>query len=272
MDCISFCRFCGLELMDSVPDHSTLSRFRSELTRKKLYQPIMLMVNKQLAEKGLMVKGTAIVDASLTLSPFSPKGKLDHQMAEDRKEDTRSDTEVMEEEKYHQKKEEESPNADHEARWLKKRKKTYFGYKRHIATNDDGLILGVHTTPANEHDSQGLGDLMEKVPEDERTEVMGDKGYKSNKNDQLLEEMGSKSLIMEKGYRHKPLTKEQKKRNKEISKKRWRVEQTFGGLHRWFGCHITRLKGLEKVHHQHILEAIAYNLKRSPGLVHLLVK
>ncbi len=172
MDCISFCQFCGLELMDSVPDHSTLSRFRSELTRKKLYQPIMLIV-----------KGTAIIDASLTLSPFSPKGKLDHQMAEDRKEDTRSDTEVMEEEKYHQKKEEESPHADHETRWFKnrcvtwQRLKTYFGYKRHIATNDDGLILGVHTTPANEHDSQGLGDLMEKVPVDERKEVMGVKGY-----------------------------------------------------------------------------------------------
>ena len=170
MDCISFCRFCGLELMDIVPDHSTLSRFRSEWTRKKLYQPIMLMVNKQLTEKGLMVKGTAIIDASLTSSLFSPKGKLDHQMAEDRKEDTRSDTEVMEEEEYHQNKEEQSPNVDHEARCLKKRKKTYFGYKRHIATNDDGLILWVHTTPANEHDNQGLGDLMEKVPEDERTE------------------------------------------------------------------------------------------------------
>ena len=84
--------------------------------------------------------------------------------------------------------------------------------------------------------------------------------------------MGSKSLIMEKGSRHKPLTKEQKQRNKEISKKRWSEKQTFGGLHRWFGCHITRLKGLEKVHHQHILEAIAYNLKRSAGLVWLLVK
>ena len=81
----------------------------------------MLMVNKQLAEKGLMVKGTAIIDASLTSSPFSPKGKLDHQMAEDRKEDARSDTEVMEEEKYHRKKEEESPHTDHEARWFKNR-------------------------------------------------------------------------------------------------------------------------------------------------------
>ena len=69
----------------------------------------------------LMVKGTAIVDVSLTSSPFSPKGKLDHQMAENRKEDTRLDTEVIEEEKYHQKKEEESPNAEHEARWFKNR-------------------------------------------------------------------------------------------------------------------------------------------------------
>jgi len=42
-------------------------------------------------------------------------------MAEDRKEDTRSDTELMEEEKYHQKKEKESPHADHEARWFKNR-------------------------------------------------------------------------------------------------------------------------------------------------------
>jgi len=39
------------------------------------------------------------------------------------------------------------------------------------------LILGVHTTPTNEHDSQGL----EKVPEDERTEVMGKKGISPKK-------------------------------------------------------------------------------------------
>ena len=37
MGCISFCRLCGLELMNIVPDHSILSRFRSEWTRKKLY-------------------------------------------------------------------------------------------------------------------------------------------------------------------------------------------------------------------------------------------
>ncbi|WP_420888411.1 hypothetical protein [Capnocytophaga canis] len=32
------------------------------------------------------------------------------------------------------------------------------------------------------------------------------------------------------------------------------------------GLGVTRLKGLAKVHTQHILEAIAYNLKRSPKM------
>jgi len=31
-DSLSTMRFCGLALEDTVPDHSTLSRFRSELT------------------------------------------------------------------------------------------------------------------------------------------------------------------------------------------------------------------------------------------------
>ena len=37
------------------------------------------------------------------------------------------------------------------------------------------MTCRVHTTPANEHDSQGTGDLMDKVPDDERTEAMGTK-------------------------------------------------------------------------------------------------
>lgn len=49
---------------------------------------------------------------------------------------------------------------------------------------------------------------------------------------------------------------------KAISKTRWVVERTFGSLKRWFGLGV---KGLAKVHSQYVLEAIAYNLKRSPG-------
>ncbi|MBK9212219.1 MAG: transposase [Saprospiraceae bacterium] len=34
-DSISFSRFCGLQLNESSPDHSTLSRFRSIMTQNK---------------------------------------------------------------------------------------------------------------------------------------------------------------------------------------------------------------------------------------------
>ena len=124
-------------------------------------------------------------------------------------------------------------------------------------TRDESLqILSIQT---NEYDSQGLQPLMEVLSVVERKRVLADKGYKSKENDQLLEAMGSESLVMEKGDRNKPLTKPQKERNKAISKERWVVEQTFGGLARWFHCQVTRFKGLEKVHNQPVLESIAYH-------------
>ena len=268
-DSIRFTAFCGLDMEDAVPDHSTLSRFRSALTAKKIYQKIMDEVNRQLTEKAVIIQGTAVVDASITTSPFTPKSQP-KKIAQDRKEDEREEPELQAEDRYHEKQEEDRPNADHEARWFKKRKKTYYGYKRHIATTEKGLILGVHTVAANEHDSQGLQPLMDGLSVEERKRVLADKGYKSKENDQLLEAMGSESLVMEKGYRNKPLTKPQKERNKAISKERWVVEQTFGGLARWFHGQVTRFKGLDKVHNQHVLESIAYNLKRSPRMMALM--
>ena len=113
---------------------------------------------------------------------------------------------------------------------------------------------------------------MDRIPKSQRKQVMADKGYKSKANDQIPKDKGSKSRIMHKGYHNKPLTDWQKKYNKAISKTRWVVERTFGSLKRWFGFGTTRLKGKDKVHSVHVLEAIAHNLKRSPELVRKLAK
>ena len=267
-DSLSVMKFCGLKLEDEVPDHSTLSRFRTELTQKKAYDRIFRKVNRQLSKHKLILKtGQAKVDASLTESPFSPKGTTTYEIGEDRKEDTREAEEQSKEKEYHKRKKVEQPNADNEARWLKKAGKTIYGYKKHIATDANGMILGVHSTTANEHDSRGLASLIKKIPKSQRKQVMADKGYKSRANDEILKKWGSKSRIMHKAYRNQPLTQWQKKYNKAISKTRWVVERTFGSLKRWFGSGVTRLKGKEKVHSVHVLEAIAHNLKRSPGLV-----
>ena len=82
-------RFLGLFLEDDVPDHSTLSRFRKELTQRRAYDRILKKVNHQLSAHKLIVKGGAKVDASLTQGPFSPKGATAYEMVIDREEDNR---------------------------------------------------------------------------------------------------------------------------------------------------------------------------------------
>ena len=139
-----------------------------------------------------------------------------------------------------------------------------------MAVDDNGMVLGVHTTTANEHDSKGLEPLINKLSKTERKAVYAEKGYKSQAKDKMLKDKDSKSRVMHKAYRNTPLTYWKKRYNKLISKTRWVVERTFGSIKRWFGPGITRFKGEDKVHTQHVMEAIAHNLKRSPGLVRLM--
>ncbi|MDR2586495.1 MAG: transposase [Prevotellaceae bacterium] len=52
--------------------------------------------------------------------------------------------------------------------------------------------------------------------------------------------MPAKNRIQHKAYRNRPLTEWQKEYNRLISKKRWVVERTFGGMRRWFRCGTAR--------------------------------
>ena len=76
-----------------------------------------------------------------------------------------------------------------------------------------------------------------------------------------------KSRIMHKGTRGHEITERQQRINVVISKIRYKVERTFGSMHRWFGAGIARYVGLSKTHAQHIMESIAYNLYRTPGII-----
>lgn len=265
--------FCGLSLEDAVPDHSTLSRFRSELCEKKAYDRLLRKINKQLkSHKLILTNGHAKIDASLTESPYRPKGSPTYEIAQDRQEEDRDPDQFEKEQDDQRLKKLSSLGMDDQARWLKKGKKTIYGYKKHIATDDNGVILSVHSTPANEHDSKGLIPLIRKTPKSQRKQVFTDKGYRSQGNIEFLSSKGSSSRIMYKAYRNTPLTKREELANRLISKTRWVVERTFGSLKRWFGSGVTRLKGLTKVHGLHVIESIAHNLKRAPGLVCAMAK
>jgi transposase, IS5 family len=267
-DSLSFMQFVGLQLEDEVPDHSVISRFRSELTKKEAFEKIFEQINVQLENKGLIVKTGAIVDATVTESPRKPKGKTTYAVADDRKEEQRSEEDIKAERKQNQLIKLTQPGVDTEAAWLKKAGKLHYGYKKHLCTDDaEGMIMAVTTTAANESDMHHITDVVDKSKLKKGARVKADKGYASTANRQALNERGFKENIMHRAVKNKPLTVWQIKFNQIISKTRYKVERTAGSMKRWFGAATARYVGILKTHTQHLMEAMAYNLYRSPGIV-----
>ena len=122
------------------------------------------------------------------------------------------------------------------------------------------------TTPANCADTVVLPELIEKA-ELTQVSVLADKGYCSKKNSACLLEHGLIDGIMLKVQKGMKLTERQREFNNLISKRRCLIERTFGSIRRWFSGGRCRYRGLERTHTQNILEAMAYNLKRMPGLL-----
>jgi transposase len=122
-DRLSFRRFAGLALADPVPDHSTVSRFRSELSRRGLTDAWLAELNRQLDARGLMVKTGTLIDAWLVAAAGGPR--------EDEPNEGRSDA---------------------DASWNAMPEKPLFGYKRHLAVDrGSGLVRQAILTPGHRH-------------------------------------------------------------------------------------------------------------------------
>ena len=112
-----------------------------------------------------------------------------------------------------------------------------------------------------------LATPLEKAGLAQGTPVMADKEYDSAENREALSRIKVKGRTMHKAQKNRRLTERETAVNKAISKFRYAVERTYGSMHRWFGAGIARYVGLAKTHAQHIMEAIAYNLYRTPGII-----
>lgn len=266
-DSLSFSKFCGLPIDSPAPDHSTLSRFRKEMTEKGVYEKLFKLINKQLEKNKILVKTGAIVDASVIDSPFKPKGKPTYEVVEDRQEEEPSEeskekeaiaTQVVK--KYH-------PSVDTEAKYIKKAGKLRYGYKKHVVTDNEGLALGVLTTAANVNEITNLEEVLNTADLPKNIPLKADKGYQSAKNEGVLKKLNLKNHILKKGKKNKELTSWEKKFNKIIGRTRYKVERTFGSIKLWFNSGVARYKGIAKMHTQNLMEAISYNLYRSPGII-----
>jgi len=266
-DSISFSKFCGLTLDQPAPDHSTLSRFRTIMTEKNAYEKLLKAMNKQLVKHKIIIKKGAIVDASVIDTPLKPKGKPTYEVVEDREEVSINEDKNKKEEQEKELQKQTQSSVDTDASWIKKSGKLRYGYKKHHVTDEQGMVLGVVTTPANVNEVSNLEEVLSSADLPLGIPLYADKGYKSEKNDKLLKEKNLKNKILKKAKKNKPLSEREKTFNKLCGKIRYKVERTFGSIKRWFNGATARYRGITKMHTQNIMEAMCYNLYRCPALI-----
>jgi transposase, IS5 family len=231
-DRLSFRRFVGLALADPVPDHSTLSRFRSELVRRDLAEPLLAELNRQLDAHGLMVKSGTLIDASLV-------------EADGRR--PRQGTPV-------------EGRSDRDATWNAMPEKPLFGYKAHVAVDQgSGLVRRAILTPANVSDKTPF---LALVQGDERI-IYADRGYESRWLRERLAEQGIADGVMRCDFQRRRLTAADHVRNRTIAPLRAPVERSFAILKRWYGYRRVRYRSLLRNGLQLQLLCIAMNLRRA---------
>ena len=149
-----------------------------------------------------------------------------------------------------------------EADWTKKRGINRYGYKNHIKVDKKSkLITNFEVTSASVHDSTILGLLLEQ--EDAHHELYADSAYRSVAIENDLKARKIRSRIHKKGYKNKPLTKQEKASNKTKSRIRSRVEHVFGDMKQTMGRVFVRQIGLKRNTAAITMMNIVYNMRRS---------
>lgn len=71
-DRVSFRRFLGLALEADAPDHTTLCRFRNRLIEARLIERLFAEFDRQMEDRGLILKHGAMLDATLVAAAAAP--------------------------------------------------------------------------------------------------------------------------------------------------------------------------------------------------------
>jgi IS5 family transposase len=243
-DRLSFRRFVGLSLHDRTPDHTTLWRFRQELTKDALIEKIFEEINRQFEAKQLILKQGTLVDASLIPARARPPRKAFGT--------TEEDTTPP------------KPSSDPDAKWGRKGRKSVFGYKIHTGVDAGHTIIRrIHITDASVTDTEPADELF---CGDEGA-VYGDQAYYTHARHARLKEAGIKDRLMHRPNKHHALTSRQKQRNKLIAKVRAAVERPYAVLKEQYGLRRMRFFNFKRNQVQVVLSCCAYNLRRVAGVL-----
>lgn len=229
-DRLSFRRFVGLGLEESIPDHTVLSRFRNLLVGEGLLEKLFGELDRQLEKAGVILKRGTMLDATLIDAVSAPPTA-------------------------------ERPSQDTDARITARKGKSglTFGYKAHVGVDEgSGLIRTVITTPANVNDTV-VADRL--VRGDEKT-VWTDAAYDTHARRARLKAEGRKVRIARRPNKHHPLPERLKRYNRLIARRRAAVETTFATLKNRMKLTVIRYVGLARAAAQVTMAAIAFNMRR----------
>jgi IS5 family transposase len=239
-DRISFRKFLDITEEDSIPDETTICKFRLKLIEKKLLSRIFDEVKAMMTQKNLILSEGTLVDATLIHSS-EPK----------RKKDTNGKT--ISNKAY-----------DKDATYTSKRGQKHHGHKMHIATDTNGVIKKVIATTASTHDST----QFDALTEDEEKAIFADSGYMSQDRKKKLREKGIFNGIVERRVRgQSKLRAKQSRNNQRFAKTRGLVELAFAFMKHHMNFKQTRYLGLEKNQEHFNLIAACANLRRVPQLM-----
>jgi transposase, IS5 family len=234
-DRLSFRRFAGIPLAESVPDHSSIWRFREQLARHGLAEKLLAEVNRQLDARGLILRRGTLIDATILEAAVRPPAGDAGEVS----------------------------GHDPQAGWTKKNGRSRFGYKAHAAVDEgSGLVREVVMTPADVHDSV-MGDGLVQGDEDA---VYADKAYDDAARRKRLRKQGIEPRIMYQARRNRPLRPWQVAFNKAVAPIRAGVERLFATMKRAYGYRRVRYLGLARNDVQLQTMCAAINLRRALAL------
>jgi len=254
-DRMSFMRFLDLTISDDVPDSKTVWNFREKLVDLGIIDDLFSIFTEKLEKLGLIVNKGRIIDASFVEVPRQRNKKGDNESIKR--------GEIPENFKNNPKK---LSQKDTDARWTKKNNINYFGYKNHVKVDSKSkIIIKYMVTSASVHDSQALEGLLEE--KDEGQDLHADSAYTGENLEKIISGREMRGNIIEKGYKNKPLTDEQKSSNKEKSRIRSRVEHVFGFMEQCMNGMEVKNIGIQRVTAIVGLMNLTYNMFRKVQLV-----
>lgn len=212
-----YCEFVGIDLaVDTVPDETTICKFRHLLERHDLAIVFLKEINAELGNRGLLLKQGTVVDATLIAAPPSTKNR--------------------------------KRKRDPEMSSTRKNNQWYFGMKAHIGVDaDSGIVHAVVGTAAKVGDAKVLDELLHG----EEQSVHGDKAYTSKVHNLLASNprQGPIWCMPFKKPSGKDLPEWKKELNRGMASLRAIGEHPFRILKRQFKFTKVRYRGLFKNTH-----------------------